>query len=128
MVFGAVPKGCRGKLWQVRGGLFVGVEHALHGVGGEGMSVVGVERKSGASLFEKGKWETAYQFQEVIVNATKFGQDCIKKPVQPTGKWYHSPIFVHSEKCQCQLPPNILLLQESIHAKGDMHAVFRLRK
>jgi hypothetical protein len=68
------------------------------------MSVVGVERKSGASLFEKGKWETAYQFQEVVVNATKFGQDCIKKPVHPTGKWYHSPIFVHSEKCQCQLP------------------------
>ena len=92
------------------------------------MSVVGVERKSGASLFEKGKWETAYQFQEVVVNSTKFGQDCIKKPVQSTGKRYRGPIFVHSEKCQCQLPPNILLLQESIHARGDMHAVFRLRK
>ena len=88
----AVPKGCRGKLWQFRGGLFVGVEHALHGVGGEGMSVVGVERKSGASLFEKGKWETAYQFQEVVVNATKFGQDCIKKPVHPTGKCTHETI------------------------------------
>ncbi len=34
--------------------------------------MVGVERKSGASLFEKGKWETAYKFQEVVVNATKF--------------------------------------------------------
>jgi hypothetical protein len=49
------------------------------------MSVVGVERKSGASLFEKWKWETVYQFQEVDGNAPKFGQDCIKKSVQPTG-------------------------------------------
>ena len=69
------------------------------------MSVVGVERKSGASLFEKGKWETAYQFQEVVVNATKFGQDCIKKPVQPTGKWYHSMVTV----TETEIFPNFLV-------------------
>ncbi len=104
----AVPKGCRGKLWQLLGGLLLVLHERrasfVRSCQRRLMSVVGVKRKRGASLFEKGKWETIYQFQKVVVNAPKFGQDWIEKSVGLTGKWYHGPIFVHSERCELSTP------------------------
>ncbi len=89
-----VPKGRDRKLWQIWGGWFASV---LSGKWKMSNDTGWSREKSGASLFEKGKQEAVYQFQTVGKNATKFGQDCIEKPIGPTGICCHTLIFFHSD-------------------------------
>ncbi len=69
-----LPKGRSGKLWQIWGVWFASVlcgEWKMSKETGWSREKCWVEwRKSGASLFEKGKWEADYQFQTVGKNAT----------------------------------------------------------
>ena len=112
-----------GKFWEDCCWCCMKKEHALHGVGKEGQCKWLELREKVAPLYLKMENGKLYQFQEVDVNATKFGQDYIKKSVGPTGKWYHSPVFIHSNWCNVNSCPIFSLLAEE-----DMHAVSRLQR